>query len=131
MRHNALLLSSAVLLSAVFVFSLSRADTPKAWDGMYAPAKASYLLYSGPLDEKEAPKPGKQKLSLMIEGQAAKQMFEAIGPDQKDACSASTGVRIRSRGDVTCAFDREIKEPYTCFIGVDLKTGKSIGGETC
>lgn len=132
MRHTTLLLLSAILLPMTVLLSSSHAATAKEWDGMYSPSKSSYLLYSGDPGEKEAPKPGQQKLSLMMEGQLAENLFHSIGPDKKQACGASTGVRIRTRGDVTCAFDRELKsEPYTCFIGVDLKTGKSIRGETC
>lgn len=131
MRHIAPILSSAIVFATAFLLSPSHATPPKEWDGEFAPTKTSYLMYSGSLSEKEPPKPGKQKLSLLIEGQLAQEMFDAIGPDQKQACGASTGVRIRSRGDVTCSFDREIKSPYTCYIGIDFKTGKSIQGSYC
>lgn len=124
--------NAAIFLLAALQLPLSCASTPNEWDGEYMNAKTSYLLYSGSLGEKQAPKAGQQKLSLLIEGSLAQALFDSLGSDQKQACGASTGVRIRSRGDVTCAFDREIKlAPYTCFVGLDLKTGKSIRGETC
>lgn len=124
--------SPALFLLTALQFPFSHAGTPNEWDGDYLTTKTSYLLYSGSLGEKHAPKPGQQKLSLLIEGPLAQALFDSLGSDQKRACGASTGVRIRMRGDVTCAYDGEIKlAPYTCFVGLDLKTGKSIRGETC
>lgn len=126
MKHTILLLSLALL------FSPSRADAPKEWDGDYAKATTRYMIYSGTLGEKEPPKAGNSKVSLLIEGQLARELFNAIGPDQKQACGASTGVRIRERGDITCAFDRELKPaPFTCYVGLNLKTGKSMEGAIC
>lgn len=132
MQRNTFLLLSSAMLSAVFAFSHSQAAAPQEWDGDFHPAKVSYLTYSGSLSEKEPPKAGKQKLSLMIEGQLARELFGSIGPDQKDACGEGSGLRTRRRGDVTCAFDKDSKShPYTCYIGVDIKTGKSTTGSIC
>lgn len=132
MRHHALLLSSAAVLSAVFALSPSHAAAPQEWDGDFHPAKVSYLAYSGTLSEKEPPKMGKQKVSLMIEGQLAQDLFASIGPDQKTACGEGSGLRMRRRGDVSCTFDKDAKSyPYTCYIGVDVRTGKSSTGSIC
>lgn len=128
MRNTSLLLSAALLLSS------TQAATPKrpAWDGDFHPAKVSYLSYSGTLSEKGPPKAGKQKLSLLIEGQLAQDLFDTLGTDQKNACGDTSGLRIRERGDVSCSFDKELtSSPYTCYIGVDLKTGKSTAGAIC
>lgn len=126
MKHAIFLLSLALLLPP------SRADAPKEWDSDYATAKTRYMIYSGSLGEKEPPKIGNNKVSLMIEGHLARELFNSIGPDQQQACGASTGVRIRERGDITCAFDRELKSsPFTCYVGLNLKTGKSMEGASC
>jgi hypothetical protein len=123
---------ATLLLSLVFVLSSSHADAPKEWDGEYVKTTTRYLIYSGSLGDTEAPKAGNKKLSLMFEGRIARELFDAIGPDQKQACGASTGVRIRERGDVTCSFDRERKSaPFTCYVGLNLQTGKSMEGATC
>jgi hypothetical protein len=132
MPHHAQLLSSAAVLAAILTLSQSRAAIPQEWDGDYRPAKVSYLAYSGTLSEKEPPKTGQQKVSLMIEGQLAQDLFSSIGPDQKTACGEGSGLRIRQRGDVSCTFDKDSKSyPYTCYIGVDVKTGKSTAGSIC
>jgi len=75
---------------------------------------------------------GNSKVSLMIEGQLAQELLNAIGPDQQQACGASTGRRIRERGDITRAFDRERKSAaFTRYVALNLKTGKSMEGATC
>jgi hypothetical protein len=126
MRKFLLLLASVALLSSAY------AGKTKVWDGTYAPAKASYMLYSGDLGEKGPPKPTDTKLSVMVEGQLAQEMFHSLGVDQKDACAASDTVRFRERGDVSCTFDTESKTfPYTCYVGVNLTTGKSMRGSIC
>ncbi|MBQ5947876.1 hypothetical protein [Massilia sp. ST3] len=132
MRRNTFLLLSAAMLSAVAAFPHSHAAAPQEWDGDFHPAKVSYLSYSGSLSEKEPPKTGRQKLSLMMEGQLAQELFASIGPDQKDACGEGSGLRIRRRGDISCTLDKDSKAyPYTCYIGVDIKTGKSTTGSIC
>jgi len=130
--EGAVMKRPVMLFLSILMLPPSYAETPRQWDGDYASTKTSYLMYSGSLSEKEPPRTGSQKLSLMIEGPLAKELFDSLGANQKQACGASTGVRIRQRGDVTCAYDHEIKSaPYTCFVGLDLKTGKSMPGETC
>ncbi len=121
-----------LLLASISLLSPAYASKTIVWDGTYAPLKASYMLYSGDLGEKGPAKPTDTKLSVMVEGQLAQEMFNALGADQKDACAASETVRFRQRGDVSCTFDKESKTfPYTCYIGLNLKNGKSIPGAIC
>jgi hypothetical protein len=123
---------TTLLLSLAFALSSAHAHAPKEWDGEYSTAKARYLLYSGSLGDSVPPQAGNKKLSLMIEGRLARELFDSLGPDQKEACGASTGVRIRERGDVTCSFHRDDKvAPFTCHIGINLKTGNSMAGAIC
>jgi hypothetical protein len=126
MKHTPLLLVLTLALSS------AHAHAPKEWDGEYITAKARYLIYSGSLGDTVPPQAGYKKLSLMIEGRLARELFDALGPDQQEACGASTGVRIRERGDVTCSFHRDDKvAPFTCHIGINLQTGKSMAGAIC
>lgn len=72
-----------------------------------------------------------KKIAFEITGQGAREIFEAIGPDQKDTCSSESGVRFRSRDDERISCTRNKKGEYSCYFGFDLKSGKSIGGSIC
>lgn len=120
------------LIVAASTFLLAHAGTEKPWDGRYTPYKGQYLTYSNDLDEKQPPTRGDRKMAFMVEGPMAREMFEAIGPDLKDACGASSRLRIREKGDVECTYDKDTpSSPYTCRFGLNLGTGKSIPGSTC
>ncbi|HZX25649.1 MAG TPA: hypothetical protein VFF16_01165 [Telluria sp.] len=122
--RNTLLAGACVIGSAL--------AAPKAWDGTYTRFVCHYLIYSNDLDEKSPPTATDRRASFEVEGTLAKSLFDSIGPDQKDTCGASPDLRIRQRGDLDCTFDKLDKaNPYTCHFGLDMRTGKSIGGSTC
>lgn len=122
----------AFVLSAAALASFAYAGTKTTWDGTYATFKGRYLFYSGELGEQQQPSRGDRKTAFMVEGQLAKELFDAIGPDLKDACGAMSGLRVRQKGHVDCTFDKDHSAaPYTCHFGLDLKSGKSIPGSIC
>ena len=89
-------------------------------------------MYSNDLDEKQPPTKIDRKIALMVEGDVAREMFNSMGADLKLACGVTLSVRVRSKGDLECSFDKDDQAaPYTCYFGFDLKTGKSIAGATC
>jgi len=51
--------------------------------GLYRQTTASYWIYGGGLGDPIAPTSKDKKIAFSIEGDAAKQIFEAIGPDKK------------------------------------------------
>lgn len=118
---------------AVLVLAKGTAHSaPANWDGTYTPFTGDYLIYSNDLDEKAPPTTADRRVSFVVEGALARKMFDSIGPDQKDACGASSDLRIRRRGDLSCTFDRvDKKNPFTCHFGLNLKSGKSIAGSAC
>jgi len=121
---------SAVILSAFALFSLAKAAMP--WDGTYIGFNGKYLIYSGDLGEAAAPGPTDRKAAVVLYGKAAKDMFESIGPDLKDACGTSSGMRVRQKGDLDCTHDKDDRvSPYVCHLGIDLRTGKSMHGSIC
>jgi len=97
--------------------------------GKYRPLKASYSLYSGTPGEKEAPTKTDRKIAIEIEGQAAKDIFDSLYPDAKVTCSEEKGERLRRRGEVWCTYTPT--EKYRCFVGFNLRTGKSYSGASC
>jgi len=121
---------SGVILSAAALFSLAYAAKP--WDGTYTAFKGEYLIYSGDLGEEAAPTPTDRKAAFMLQGEVARNLFESIGPDLKDACGNSSGMRMRQKGDLDCTYEKDSKpSPYVCHIGINLRTGKSMYGSIC
>jgi hypothetical protein len=121
---------SGVIVGATAVFTAAYAAKP--WDGSYTAFRGEYLIYSGSLGDEAAPTPADRKAAFMVQGDAARQLFDAIGPDQKDACGTGSGLRIRQKGDLDCVYDKSDKaSPYACHFGIDLRTGKSTYGSIC
>lgn len=94
----------------------------------YKKAAATYRIYGGTLGDMTAPSVRDRKIAISMEGQAAKELFDAPGPDKHDACTEGTGtlVRFRDNGNLMCT--RSKAGEYECSFGFDLRDGKSIGG---
>jgi hypothetical protein len=121
---------SSVIFCALALASLAYAA--KAWDGSYTAFKGEYLIYSGDLGEEAAPTPTDRKASFLLQGDIARNLFESIGPDLRDACGSSSGMRMRQKGDLDCTYDKNAKSsPYACHFGINLRTGKSMYGSIC
>jgi hypothetical protein len=121
---------SVLFFGAFALFSL--ANAAKLWDGAYHAFNGKYLIYSGDLGEAAAPTPTDRKAAFVLYGEAAKNLYESIGPDLKDACGTSSGMRVRQKGDLDCTYDKDDKaSPYVCHLGIDLQTGKSTYGSIC
>jgi hypothetical protein len=117
------------ILGAISLVSLAYAAEQLHWPAPYRPFKGEYTIYSGDLGEQQAPTKDDRKLSFIIEGQPAKDIFNAMPPDDKQTCSGEKGARSRSKENVWCTFNPG--DGYTCYFGFDLRTGKSIAGGTC
>jgi len=64
-----------------------------------------------------------------MKGAAAREIFEAIGPDVPDVCLEKPNrVRKRDSDNFICM---RLDGEYSCKFGFDLVTGKSIGGSIC
>ena len=119
-----------LILGAAVMFSLAYAAKP--WNGDYAAFRGEYLIYSGDLGEEAAPTATDRKAAFMLRGEVARNLFESIGPDLKDACGTSSGMRMRQKGDLDCTYDKDTKSSqYVCHFGIDLRTGKSAYGSIC
>jgi hypothetical protein len=118
-----------ILLGAAACLSLAYAAEEARWPAPYRPFKGAYTIYSGGLDDQQAPTKDDRRLSFIIEGAAAKDIFNAMPPDDKQTCNAEKGARSRSKEKVWCTFTQS--DGYTCYFGFDLRTGKSIAGGIC
>lgn len=110
----------AVASSALFAQSSDSSKPLKA---------AEYIIFSGNyINEPDPPSKKDRKLSIVFEGKAAKEVFDEIGPDLRDICSPEKGNRERRKGGVECRYtaaDKPGSGSYQCWVGMDLKTGKS------
>jgi hypothetical protein len=118
-----------VSVVALALFSHARAEGNKGWDGAAKPMKGEYLVYSGTLNEAQAPTKKDSKVSIRVAGHVAEDMFKSMYPDEKLTCTDMKGYRERRKGEVFCTYDPQ--DGYACYFGFDLRTGKSIGGASC
>jgi hypothetical protein len=118
------------LVSAFALLPLTHAADKKE-EGRYLakPLKGDYYVYGGSIGDKTPPTPKDEKVSLMFTGRLAQDLFDHIGPDAKDSCSPGPDYRERNRGDLICTWTKD--QGYSCYFGLDVRTGKSMHGSTC
>jgi hypothetical protein len=90
-----------------------------------------YRIYGGGLGDPIPPSPKDTKIMFSLSGSAAKEMFNALGPDMKDICTEGTGLRVRKKDNEKMWCSKSADGEYSCNFGFDLRTGKSIGGIVC
>ena len=95
------------------------------WEFVERNFSASYAIYGGYLDEAVAPVAGDTKVAFRLTGAAARDMFDAMGPDLPNGCP-DPQIRVRNRDMLLCRY--RPKDGYRCDFGFDLSTGLSIGG---
>jgi hypothetical protein len=93
------------------------------------PLEGEYSIYAGELHDEKAPTKTDRKLAVEIGGQAAKEIFDSLYPDSKVSCTGEQGERLRRKDQIWCSFTP--KDGYRCFLGLDLRTGKSVPGGSC
>lgn len=118
-----------LIIGVVGVLSLASAAESIHRPAPYRAFNGEYAIYSGDLDDQQVPTKDDRKLSFIIEGPPAREIFNAMPPDDKHTCSTEKGARSRSKSNVWCTFNES--DGYTCYFGFDLKTGKSIAGGIC
>lgn len=91
--------------------------------------QGSYMLYGHGLGDPQPASPKDSKIAFSVESDAARRMFESMGPDVRDICTGGAGIRVRTKGNISCQHEKQGE--YHCSFGFDLRTGKSIPGSTC
>lgn len=99
------------------------------WQARYTPIKGEYLIYGGSLSEQQVPGRRDRKVAFRVVGSVAKDMFDAMHPDDKLKCTTEQAYRERNKDGVSCTYAPD--SAYVCYFGFDLRTGKSIGGAIC
>lgn len=124
---------TAVLAACGVVSFAFAADTLGTWQPLQ---EGRYKIFSGDtVAYGEAPTAKDRKLSIVVKGQSAKDIFDSIGPDARETCSSEKGVRERNKGAVQCMYTaKDANEPgkgYRCWIGVNLINGQGIPTVSC
>jgi hypothetical protein len=95
----------------------------------------SYMIHSGGTAYAGPPTKSDSALTVHFEGKAAKDVFDQIGPDDKVKCSAEQRDRERSKKGVSCIYTAKLNDPkdahYTCWIGINLRTGEGDVRVSC
>ena len=105
------------------------AQSAQVWEWALRSAEVKYAIYGGDLGDTYAPTSSDVRVAFYVRGRAAKEMFEAMGPDRKSECGIRKGGRIRAKEHVACTY--RPSDGYQCDFGFDLRSGKSIGGSIC
>lgn len=83
---------------------------------------AVYLVHGGTLADREPPSAKDRTLSIVIDGQAAREIFDSIRPDLPETCSGERRDRARDKKGIHCVYtddDKASKEgPYRCWVGL-------------
>ena len=102
------------------------ADAPR-----YASSRMDYRIYGRDLGDSGPATSTDAKLSVFVNGKAAKELFDRLDKDQYDACTDGQGVRVRVAPGQQLRCQREVDATYSCAFGIDLKTGRPIPGSVC
>lgn len=96
-------------------------------DGWTTLRGAEYILHSGGATYPERPTKADRVMTVVFEDKAAKEVFDLIGPDAAVKCSPEKRDRERRKKGVMCTYTEHLNDPrdfhYTCWIGVNLRTG--------
>lgn len=124
-------------LGAVVAISLAHAvDLAGDPSGLWMPLQgAIYKLHSGIVADRTPPTASDRRLTIVVDGKAAKEVFDSIGPDLPETCEDEKGDRQRRKKGVVCDYtakgEKDKDGPYRCWIGVNLRTGDTIGTISC
>ena len=121
------MISQHPLLLALLLCISTHSMADESWQMKHKQITGVYAIYGGSLCDPIAPTAKDRKIMFSVKGKTAREMFDAIGPDVKDACTEGAGIRIRKKDDENLSCIKSERGEYSCNFGFDLRTGKSIG----
>jgi hypothetical protein len=131
MRHSPWLLFIAAAVALSFAGAADMGDP----SGLWKPFPAIYKIHSGIVADRAAPTARDRKLTVNVDGAAARELFDSIGPDVQPTCNGGQGDRDRRRKGIYCTYDpndiRAKGGPYRCWVGVNLVTGEAENNVSC
>lgn len=133
MRKFSLLILVALCQPASAAGGNNKSHELNQWNSF----NASYKIHSGGTAYlSELPTKTDSALSVYFKDEAAREVFEQIGPDVEPVCnSGEKGYRVREKKGVYCSYSPRLENPknshYRCWIGIDLRTGEGSVRVTC
>lgn len=118
-----------LFLALLLIVGIDSVQSAHTWRFSYQPVTGHYGIYGGGLADPLPPTKKDQRIAFWIEGKAAKQLFDAMGPDLRNTCGVEGENRLRQRAHVSCSYHP--RHSHHCDFGFDLLSGHSIGGSTC
>lgn len=123
------------LMLCAFVPSTYASQTEDALPDQWPALHASYIVHSEGASYPEPPTKTDRAITLHFDGKPAKEVFDLIGPDAKVKCSSEARDRERRKKGVSCIYTAQLNDPkdshYTCWIGIDLRTGEGDVRVSC
>jgi hypothetical protein len=118
---------------AVAALSLAHAADPSGdWKPFMG---AIYKFHSGFLADDTPPTAKERLMTIYVDGKTAKEIFNSIGPDDPEVCDNAKGYRQRHKKGIDCDYTAEDEKskngPYRCWIGLNLRTGDTVGTISC
>lgn len=117
------------------VASLETSANPDDPSGLWKKIPAMYKVHSGGVSDRVGATRSDRKLTVLITGQPAKEVFDNIGVDVRNPCESGPKDRVRAKKGVYCQYEAELADPrdhhYRCWIGIDLRTGNTSQTVSC
>lgn len=121
-------LTLLVFFAASHVASAGEAEKKPHELNQWNPLQATYKIHSGNTAYSELPTRTDSAFTVALRDDAAKRLFDQIGPDVKDGCSDAKGDRERRKKGAFCTYTPQLQNPknshYRCWIGINLRTGE-------
>jgi hypothetical protein len=121
-------LTLLLLLSLCQTVNAGESDKKPHELNEWNPLGANYKIHSGGTAYSELPTKDDSALSVAFRDEAAKQVFDQIGPDVKPICNEGPGYRVREKKGVYCSYTARLENPanshYRCWVGINLRTGE-------
>lgn len=126
-----------MLLLLVGLYQLANAEGDKKPHELneWNPLQANYKIHSGGTAYSELPTKDDSAFTVAFRDEAARQVFEQIGPDVKPVCNDEPGYRVREKKGVYCSYTARLENPknshYRCWVGINLRTGEGDVRVSC
>lgn len=128
-------LTLLILFAASQLAGAGEADKKRPELNAWNAVQASYKIHSGGTAYSELPNKNDSALTVVFRDEAAKLVFDQIGPDAKEVCNDTAGGRVRQKKGVYCSYTARLENPanshYRCWIGIDLRTGDGTVRVSC